>query len=225
MTRLSNNKSAATGETGDFFLSCQTGDEIETKAKGSRFLGQAFCVIEKTDIESCLASVRRKYYDATHHCTAYRLGSPDAFTEKSDDNGEPSGSAGAPILGAIHRADRFGCLIVVTRYFGGTKLGTGGLVRAYGEAARLAVESAPERVVWKEIELKLRCSYDGLGSIEAVLAREAARIRGVERSFEASPEFLVRVPRSFAPVLEATLVEATAGRIEIADRKERADDS
>ena len=224
MTAPSDNKDPRR-ESEDSFLSCRTGIEIETKVKGSRFLARAFRVDKKLALESELATVQKKYRDATHHCTAYRLGNPDSFLEKSDDNGEPSGSAGVPILGAIRRAEYYNCFIVVTRYYGGTKLGTGGLVRAYGEAARLAIESAPERRVWHETELTLHCTYDNLGSVEAVLGREASRLRGIERVFEAKPEFHVRVPRSFAPGLEALLIEATAGRIEIGARVEREDDS
>jgi len=225
MMRSSNNSTGQAGVPRDFFLSCKTGPEVETKVKGSRFVGQAFRVDDLAAVETFLVGIRKKYYDATHHCTAYRLGSPDTSTEKSDDNGEPSGSAGVPILGAIHRANRYDCFIIVTRYYGGTKLGTGGLVRAYGEAARFAVEKAPERVIWHEIELTLRCSYDSLGAVEAVLGREATRLRGVERVFEATPEFRVRVARSFGTGLEDILVEATAGKIEIIGREERQDDS
>ncbi|NNE44918.1 MAG: hypothetical protein HKN12_11985, partial [Gemmatimonadetes bacterium] len=149
------------------------------------------------------------------HCWAHRLGRPDAVTERSDDNGEPSGTAGLPILQAVQRADVYGVLVVVTRYYGGTKLGTGGLVRAYGDSATMALREAPRRDVWIEAETIIRTTYNDLGTVEATLAQQSAVVRHCERDFGDAPVFRVATLVSHAEGLRKVLVEATAGRATI----------
>ncbi len=110
----------------------------EIKIKGSRFIGEVLYAGEEAAAQALLQSVRKREYNATHNCWAYRLGQTgDAF--RYSDDGEPSGSAGAPILRQIDAVEVTNALVVVTRYYGGTKLGVGGLVRAYGEAAEVAL--------------------------------------------------------------------------------------
>ncbi|MCA9727583.1 MAG: YigZ family protein [Candidatus Eisenbacteria bacterium] len=200
----------------DRYGSIDHGPEIETKVQGSRFLGQAFRVATMAEAEALVHDVSRKYHDATHHCRAVRLGPPEGPFERGDDDGEPSGTAGTPILGALRRADIFDALIVVTRYFGGTKLGTGGLVRAYGDAARSALEVAPPRTIWREAVLTLVFAYEDVGVVETFLAREAGVIRHVERVFEARPRFVVTVLQSAGERLRGVIVEASAGRVSVA---------
>src|SRR5690606_18787347 len=132
----------------DRYRSLENGPEAETRVRGSRFLGQAFRISSLEESAAAIAIIRRGYHDATHHCWALRLGPPETPFERSDDDGEPSGTAGAPILAVLRRAELFDALVVVTRSCGGTKLGTGGLARGYGEAARAALTAAPERFVW-----------------------------------------------------------------------------
>jgi uncharacterized YigZ family protein len=167
-----------------------------------------------------LTQVRKTYHDATHHCSAYRTGPPETALEKADDDGEPSGTAGTPILGAIHRASLYGLIVIVTRYYGGTKLGTGGLVRAYGDAARQAVEAAPARTVWRESRLAARCGYEDVGAVEAVLAREGGQLRSVDREFGADAQFTITLLRSQVEALRAILVESTSGRIQASAKPE-----
>ena len=106
----------------------------EYEEKRSRFLGEAIPVQSEEEVQEHLTRIRKQYYDARHHCSAYVLGEKKDRKKASDD-GEPQGSAGLPILNVIEGAGCTGILIVVTRYFGGTLLGTGGLVRAYTNAA------------------------------------------------------------------------------------------
>ncbi len=197
----------------DRYFSVETGPPREIREKASRFLAQAFRTDDGTAADEALHALRRRFHDATHHCSARRLGEPGAVRETADDDGEPGGTAGAPILAAIAGADVYGVTVVVTRWFGGTKLGTGGLVRAYGEAARAALAAAPRREVWREARMTLACGWDDVGAVEAVLAREGAAVRGCERAFDPAPAFDVRVVRSRAGALRAALVEATAGRV------------
>lgn len=199
----------------DHYLSLDSGPETELKEKGSRFLGQALAVANEEESASALRTVQKKHHAATHHCWAHRLGRPDGVTERSDDNGEPSGTAGLPILQAIQRADVYGVLVVVTRYYGGTKLGTGGLVRAYGDSATLALEESPRRDVWLEAETTIRTTYDDLGIIEATLAQQESIVRRCDRDFGDAPVFRVATLVSRAEGLRQVLVEATAGRATI----------
>ena len=199
----------------DEYASVLDGPEVETKVKGSRFLGQAFRADDAESAGLAIARVRKQYHDATHHCSAYRVGTPESAEERSDDDGEPSGTAGVPILGAIRRDDLFGVFIVVTRYYGGTKLGTGGLVRAYGDSAREALAVAPRRTVWREATFEIESTYEDVGAVEAILAREGRHLRKVEREFLDRVRFRVTLLRSQGPSLFSILQEGTAGRAEV----------
>ncbi len=106
-------------------------------------------------------------------------------------------------------------LLVVTRYFGGTKLGTGGLARAYADAAAKALAAAPRRTVRLETRLSVTCDFDDLGAVEATLAREAADIRGVERDYSAGPRLILFARRSRAEQIAGVIVESTAGRAKV----------
>jgi uncharacterized YigZ family protein len=196
----------------DRLSSVESGPETELKVKGSRFLAQAFPAGDETAAKKCLDAVRKRYHDASHHCWALRLAPPERPLERADDDGEPSGTGGVPILGAIRRCDLFDLIVVVTRYFGGTKLGTGGLARAYAEAARQALESAPRREIWRESVLTIRCAYDDLGAVEAAVARAGDAIREAARSFSGVPELRLRVRKSQGRSLAEAVTDATAGR-------------
>ncbi|MGB9851261.1 MAG: YigZ family protein [Candidatus Kapaibacteriota bacterium] len=115
--------------------------QIEFVEKKSRFIAQAFPVENIEKVENILKDVRKKFTDATHNCYAYRIGIEKNIYRFSDD-GEPSGTAGKPIFQTIVKFDLTDILVVVTRYFGGIKLGASGLVRAYSKATKLVLESA-----------------------------------------------------------------------------------
>jgi uncharacterized YigZ family protein len=199
----------------DRFLVVTDGQEIETKVKGSRFLARVLRAADEPEATSRLHAIRKRHHDATHHCWAFRLGVPGEVLERFDDDGEPSGTAGQPILGALLRADVLDALVVVTRYFGGTKLGTGGLVRAYGEAAREAVERVSLEPRWLEVTLAIGCGFDDVGVVETLLGKHARAVLSIERSFEPEPRLTVRVKRSQADPLSRAVVEATAGRAHV----------
>ncbi|MEZ6196578.1 MAG: YigZ family protein [Planctomycetota bacterium] len=210
-------------ERPDHYEAVDEGPEVETKVKASRFLARVFPVRSREEAEAALTAVRRLHHDARHHCWAWRLGPPESATELANDDGEPGGSAGPPILGALRRAEVLDALCVVTRWFGGTKLGTGGLVRAYGEAAALALEATPRRTVARRASFSLACRYDDLGLVEAVLARHADRVHAADRDFGATPRFRISTLASESAALRAALAEATAGRARIEDLGEELD--
>ena len=187
-------------------------DEMETKVKGSRFLPQGFGITDPDDVPARLDLIRKRHHAATHHCWAYVHGLGQQRRERFNDDGEPSGSAGAPILAAINGSGLCDLLVVVTRYFGGTKLGRGGLVRAYGEAAALALAAAPRRTVWRDRILNIRCDYGDVGAVEAIVSSRGEEISAIDRDFSEHPSFQLRVRRSRFQDLRDAIVEATCGR-------------
>lgn len=134
------------------FQTIKAPTEILIKEQGSRFLAFAFPVSSEADIKMHLTALRKKYFDATHHCYAWMLGA-DKLKFRANDDGEPTHSAGDPILGQIKAYNLTNVLIVVVRYFGGTKLGVGGLVQAYKAASASVLETA------SIIECEVTCTF------------------------------------------------------------------
>lgn len=138
------------------------------KEKGSRFLAYAFPVFNPEEIQEHLAFLRKQYYDARHHCYAYRLGKSGHTTFATDD-GEPSHSAGAPILAAIRSEGLTNILVVVVRYFGGTKLGVRGLIEAYRGAALLALQEAERTLLIPMVTFSVRFGYEQTSDLNRLL--------------------------------------------------------
>ena len=125
------------------------------KDKGSKFLAYAYPVNDEEQIRERLDALRKRYYDATHHCYAWRLG-PRGETFRANDDGEPSSTAGKPILGQLLSREVTDTLVVVVRYFGGTKLGVSGLITAYKQSAALVLDAAQivQRTVDRTVEIR-----------------------------------------------------------------------
>jgi uncharacterized YigZ family protein len=145
--------------------------ESAIEIKRSRFIGRSFRCSTPAEALAIVKRVREAHRDATHHCWAYRIGA-SAGQARYDNSGEPQGTAGPPILDMLKHSHLTNTLVVVTRYFGGTKLGAGGLVRAYGEAAKRAIEASGlvELRLLKEISVTI--PYALLAPLEAYLSRE-----------------------------------------------------
>jgi uncharacterized YigZ family protein len=128
----------------------------EFKEKGSKFIAYAYFVSDEIEIKEKLDLLKKEHFKATHHCYAYRLGT-DGKNYRANDDGEPSGTAGRPILGQIDSFGLTNLLIVVVRYYGGTKLGTSGLINAYREAAKLALENSLkiEKIIESQIDFSV----------------------------------------------------------------------
>lgn len=127
--------------------------------KKSKFIANIFYVKTAQEAEQKLAEVKKKYHDARHNCYAYRIQKGNEIVEKSSDDGEPSGTAGQPMLNLLAKAEMVNVLAVVTRYFGGILLGTGGLVRAYTEATKEALENAVTISEEPGLEIKILIPY------------------------------------------------------------------
>lgn len=138
------------------------------KEKGSKFIALAFPVYSEDDVKERLAEVRKTYYDARHHCYAYLLGAART-TYRANDDGEPNHSAGDPILGQIRASGFSNVLVIVVRYFGGTKLGVGGLVHAYKTATAEALSGALTVEKHETSLLKIRFEYPQMNDVMSLV--------------------------------------------------------
>jgi uncharacterized YigZ family protein len=140
----------------------------EFKDRGSRFLAYAFPIKKAEDFKERLQALKQEHPKAVHHCFAYRIGA-DASQFRSSDDGEPSGSAGKPILGQLNSREVTDAAIVVVRYFGGTLLGVPGLINAYKTAAALALQVTPIEEKAIEATLKINCTYHDVHEVMRIL--------------------------------------------------------
>lgn len=148
----------------DQYLSVkETGDGLY-KDRGSRFIARAYRVETEEDVKAVLDDLRREFHDARHHCYAYRLGLT-AEKYRANDDGEPSGSAGRPILGQLESRGLSDVLVVVVRYFGGIKLGVPGLIKAYRTAASDALDAAGTIVRTASLRYRVTFGYDAMPSV------------------------------------------------------------
>jgi len=159
--------------------------------KGSRFISFAVPVTTETEVKEQLDQLRKKYHDATHHCYAFVLGSEKSAWRINDD-GEPSGTAGRPIYGAIQSADLTNILVVVVRYYGGVKLGVPGLINAYKTAAKEAIGMAT--VISKTVMETYRIDYpyDLMNDVMKILKDEGTTVISTEFGMTCVIEFAVR---------------------------------
>ena len=185
------------------------------KIKGSRFIASAEPVQSIDDAESFLVKQRKEFYDATHNCFAWRVGDarlPDRQERfRASDDGEPSGTAGKPILQEIDGRELTDLVVVVTRYYGGTKLGTGGLIRAYSQAAAEVLDLATIREIPIVDPLVLIYDYARTGDVQSVLS--SFGIKPGRAEYGESVQLRVAVPIEDTERLQKALVDATAGRI------------
>lgn len=139
------------------FITILKDESAEIVEKKSKFIADVFHVENIEEAEEKIKAIKKKYYDAKHNCVAYRVANNGQIIEKSSDDGEPSGTAGGPMLNILQKNNLCNIVVVVTRYFGGILLGTGGLVRAYSDATQKAIEKCIKvyKVVGIEIQVKI----------------------------------------------------------------------
>lgn len=202
---MSNNK--APEEHGEFRTLAGPGT-AEIRVLGSRFLGFALPVTSEQEISDRLTERSRAFHDATHHCSAWILGAERR--EHSSDAGEPHGTAGAPILRAIQAADLTDVLVIVTRYFGGTKLGKGNLARAYHTCASEALEAAPKKVIRRLLKFIVEVPYDDIGKLYTLANRSNWEI--IPNDSAKGGRFELRVQISEGEDVVRQVNNATAGR-------------
>ena len=176
--------------------------------KRSRFLGHAAPAPTEEAAQEELARLRRAHAEASHHCFAYRLGAMGEIGRFSDD-GEPGGTAGRPIMEVLLREELVDVVVVVSRYFGGVLLGSGGLTRAYSQAAAAAVRAAGTVAMRPHTELRITVAYSALGSLEQLLLHAGLRATGTEYTDRAT--LMVPVPAGDEAAFAARLADLTAG--------------
>lgn len=184
--------------------------ESAIEIKRSRFIGRSFKCATPEEALAAVKRVREAWRDATHHCWAYRLGLTGEQA-RYDNSGEPQGTAGPPILDVLKHNDLTNTLVVVTRYYGGTKLGAGGLVRAYGEAAKKAIEASGLSELRLVREIRAPIPYALLAPFEAYLAREGFEVASKE--FGEIVILLLRVPVDREPDFLAFYTGLVSGKL------------
>ena len=181
------------------------------REKMSRFLAFALPVSSVDDARECIPLYANEYHDARHVCWAYMVGA-DRLTYLSSDNGEPSGTAGKPILGQINSFGLTNVVVIVVRYFGGIKLGTSGLITAYREAARLALDDAGTVEGREMTQMSVTFPYlamnDVMKIIKSTSASDAVKITGQE--FDNTCTLTLSLPLDIVPVIAARL-DAVSG--------------
>lgn len=148
------------------FITIEKEEYDEIIEKKSKFIGTIIPIKSVEDAENKIKEIKKKYYDARHNCFAYRVIDNESIVERSSDDGEPSGTAGAPMLNIIKQKNLCNILIVVTRYFGGILLGTGGLVRAYSQATENAIKKSTLVNKVKGLEVEIITEYKELEKIK-----------------------------------------------------------
>lgn len=185
-----------------------TGDaEHELVEKRSRFIGQIFCVENEEEARACIERVKKKHYDARHNCWCYRL--KEGGAERYSDDGEPQGTAGQPMLNVFQREGVWNVCCVVTRYFGGVLLGAGGLVRAYTQAAKDALDEAGISVVRRWIEMSVSCPYHLFERMKLEVENAGGALGEVEYAADVTLHALL--PEHGAEGFSKRVTELTAG--------------
>jgi len=187
------------------------GEIIERK---SRFIAHVFYIENEAAAVSYINEVKKKYWDARHNCFAYVLGNQNEIQRFSDD-GEPSGTAGKPILEVIEKQQLVNCLIVVTRYFGGTLLGTGGLIRAYQAASKEGISSASVVPILEGIKASILTDYNNFGKLQYLCTENHVEI--ISAVYDENVHLSIIVEKSLYNNFIKQVTERFAGRITLQD--------
>lgn len=161
--------------TEDFYNTVVKDGESLYKEKGSKFIGHSFHVESVEEAMAALEDLKNRYHDARHHCFAYRI-NPEKPEVRANDDGEPSNSAGMPIYNQIQSFELWNTLVVVVRYFGGTKLGVSGLISAYKEAAQGSLENAKIEKHYLMETISIRYPYDNTNDVMRLVKEENAEL-------------------------------------------------
>lgn len=164
------------------FVTIKASVQTEIVEKKSRFIANLFPIESVEEAEEKIKNSKKKYHDARHNCMAYRIVEENQIIEKSSDDGEPSGTAGAPMLNILQKNNLANVLIVVTRYFGGILLGTGGLVRAYSDSLLKAIEESEKIQKCQGTELLIRVEYNEFDHFKYYCKNNNILITNVEYS-------------------------------------------
>ena len=183
----------------------------EIRVSNSRFIATAGYTPTVEDARALIARVRAEFADASHNVFAYVVGYAPSVTEGLSDDGEPGGTAGRPTMAVVRGSGLGDIAVVVTRYFGGTLLGTGGLVRAYGDAAKAVLAALPRTQKIAQVLLELRMSYAAYEPVRLLALSHGAVVE--DQQFDVDVRLWARIAADHADAFEAALREQTAGRV------------
>ena len=189
-----------------------TGEIVE---KRSRFIADVKPIETEEEAVTFLEEIKKKYWDARHHVYAYVL--EENNIQRYSDDGEPAGTAGVPVLDMIKKEGLSNLIVVVTRYFGGILLGTGGLVHAYSKSAKAGVEAAQPVTMTLCCEMTFDCDYSLLGKIQSEALNKGYRISGTD--YAENVKISVLVPVSEVSAFESHIIDKTNGRTGISQGK------
>lgn len=194
----------------DSFKTIVGDSRAQIRVQSSRFIASAHHAATKVESEKFIHSIKKEFFDATHNCYAYRLGAlGDQF--RFNDDGEPGGSAGKPILAAIDHEGLTDVVVVVTRYFGGTKLGVGRLVRAYGRAAEIALRKADQTTKFILETMVVTFPHAHIGNVMRAVSLHEAKI--VDTSYDEEIHLMVEIRVSKTEKFKAALIDLTSGNV------------
>ncbi len=194
----------------DSYLTVKAQNEILFKERGSKFLAFIFPVTSEGEIKECLSQLKKMHPNANHHCYAWRLGA-DKAAFRANDDGEPSNTAGKPILGQIQANDLTNALIVVVRYFGGTLLGVGGLINAYKTAAAevIAVSEIYERFIL--FEYKIEFNEESINLVMRILKENGAKI--LSHTYETNNSIIFQIKKQNSDKLEKDFTDIYTSKL------------
>ena len=177
----------------DYYYTIERSASAEFKDRGSKFIAYAFPITDVADFKKQLQGLKEEHPKATHYCFAYRIGT-DGNTFRSNDDGEPSGSAGKPILGQIDSKQLTDLAVIVVRYFGGTLLGVPGLINAYKTVTALALQTTP--VIQKAIEINYRLQFDYTRMNEVMMIAKKYNCTVLDQQVELFCTMSIGIPKS-----------------------------
>lgn len=193
----------------DSYITLVKGGEGEITEKKSRFIGVAYPVSTEEEAYAFIESIRKKHYGARHNCFAFSVGEENPLLRFSDD-GEPQGTAGKPILDVINGSGIHNICIAVTRYFGGILLGTGGLARAYSDAAKAAVSVCETKLMQRIFPVEIKTNYTDMGKLQYILNERHININ--DTVFEDNVIFKAEIPVGKKNEIINEITEATSAR-------------
>ncbi len=194
----------------DFYITIANEAECEIKIKASRFIGRTFKVSSIDEIDVQLKQIRKKEYNANHNCYAYIIGIGNNQIFKYSDDGEPSGTAGKPMYDVLHGHLLTNTLVVVTRYFGGTKLGTGGLVRAYGDCVKAVLEKSGTTKVFQTTLLQVTLAFPLYNKLMLTMTKIGAK--QIDAQFSDEVIVKIEIRNLLAEKLQDEIVQLSAGK-------------
>ena len=200
-----------TSDSSDEYLTIKNLVRTKTKVEGSIFIATAIPINSEEDAKDWIQKISSEFFDATHNCFAYRIKRDQDESFKFSDAGEPRGTAGKPILSAIESKNLYNVVVVVTRYFGGVKLGTGGLSRAYRQSAQGVLQRAEKATRWITSEITFSYPLNMTGKVNQIFGKYGIPVK--DQGYEDSPTAKIVVRISLLEKIKKALVETTNGQV------------